>query len=1083
MRPICLLLLFISVPAFSQSGLSLLRRHYSGNTLQPARSIAVDGSGNCYVTGNISGTSILDPVAGTNTLVSGGGDDIWLAKYDNSGVVLWAFRMGSTGADRARSLALDASGNIYLTGGFSGTVDFDPGAGTSNLVSVGGEDVFVAKYNSSGAYQWAFNIGSTNPDRAYSLKLDASNNVYITGMFSMTMDADPGAGTSNLVSVGGIDAFVAKYDANGNYQWAFQIGGSSTEEGLCLELDLTNNMLYAGGYISSAGVDFDPGAGTASLSTSGTSMDIYLAKYDLSGAYQWAFNLGDTGTDVVYDMKLDTNKDVFLTGCFSATVDFDPGAGTSSMTSAGLEDVFLVKYNSSGAYQWAFKIGGTSSDIGQGLLIDGSDNIYMTGYFKSGGVDFNPGAGSSTLSSSSSLHDIFLARYDAAGAYQWAIREGDALKDNTGYCMAVSGTNLWLGSDSPTLGQYQAATGTYNWRKYVIATSATCETLGIRANADGDIYATFSYYNFLIVGDNNIYNSITTSAPTTAITKHDASGNLTWLISLTGTGAGLVPKAMTLDGAGNVLICGIMNGTIDFNPGAGTNNLTVASGYDIFVAKYDASGNYLWAFTTGAAGGSEFPYSIVTDASNNIYITGTFPINNTDFDPGAGSALLTNAGSNDIFVAKYDANGAYQWAFRVGGSLSDDAYDLAMDASGNLLLIGEFNSTGVDFDPGAGTSSLSAPSNTDEIFVAKYSSAGAFIWAFQLGGSSNDIGKSISTDASDNVYITGYFSSSNVDFDPGAGTNIMSSAGSEDIFVGKYNASGAHQWAFKIGNTFNDYGKCIAVDASGNVYIAGDFNDVTVDFDPGAGSAVLSSASSDLYLAKYDNTGAFQWVNQMGATSTSTQPYDIYIDAENVYVSGRSYGAVDFDPTASAYTATTGGLNGFIARYGSIALPFELLHFEASYTASQAVELDWNILSQYKKIELWHSQDAASFVLLTSGTEMNHFIHTDPAEGYNYYRLRIIDENDEEFFSPVRSIWAGSSATMQVYPNPSSGKIYIASFSGSITLQDLWGNAISCDVSDEHTIRSIDISGLPKGIYIIKGVSGDIVENRKIIVQ
>jgi hypothetical protein len=132
------------------------------------QNIKIDASGNRYVVGNFSATADFDPSAGTANLTSAGGSDIFIAKYNSSGDYVWAKRIGGTGADQGNSLTLDGSGNVFLTGYFAGTVDFDPSASTANLISAGGNDIFIAKYNSSGDYVWANGIGGTGIDRGLS---------------------------------------------------------------------------------------------------------------------------------------------------------------------------------------------------------------------------------------------------------------------------------------------------------------------------------------------------------------------------------------------------------------------------------------------------------------------------------------------------------------------------------------------------------------------------------------------------------------------------------------------------------------------------------------------------------------------------------------------------------------------------------------------------------------------------------------------------------------------------------------------------------------------------------------------------
>ncbi|HRF19894.1 MAG TPA: SBBP repeat-containing protein, partial [Chitinophagaceae bacterium] len=197
----------------------------------------VDGSGNVCVTGVFQGTVDFDPGAGTVSLTSAGSYDVLFAKYDADGNYVYAKALGGTGSDFGNGIAVDGSGNVYVTGYFSGTADFDPGAGTANIISAGTQDIFFAKYDASGNYVYAKALGGTGGDYSNDIALDGSGNVYVTGYFNGTGDFDPGAGTANLTSAGNNDLFFAKYDASGNYVYAKAVGGTGYDIGYRIVVD------------------------------------------------------------------------------------------------------------------------------------------------------------------------------------------------------------------------------------------------------------------------------------------------------------------------------------------------------------------------------------------------------------------------------------------------------------------------------------------------------------------------------------------------------------------------------------------------------------------------------------------------------------------------------------------------------------------------------------------------------------------------------------------------------------------------------------------------------------------------------
>ncbi|MFI5204684.1 MAG: SBBP repeat-containing protein, partial [Flavobacteriales bacterium] len=246
-----------------------------------AQSIAVDGSGNVYVAGNFGGTADFDPGAGTANFTSAGSFDIFFAKYSSSGALIWAKTIGGSAQEGCYRIIVDAAGDVYIAGFYNGTVDFDPNAGIVNLSGSGQEDGFFAKYTPAGNIVWAKKLGGTNNDFARSIAVDNTGVVYVTGHFQGTVDFDPGAGVQNLISAGGADVFIGKYDVNGNYIWAVRIGQSSYDLGHDIVIDGSGNCYVSG--IFYGNVDFDPGPGTANLSSLGPSDDIFLAAYSTTG--------------------------------------------------------------------------------------------------------------------------------------------------------------------------------------------------------------------------------------------------------------------------------------------------------------------------------------------------------------------------------------------------------------------------------------------------------------------------------------------------------------------------------------------------------------------------------------------------------------------------------------------------------------------------------------------------------------------------------------------------------------------------------------------------------------------------------
>jgi len=373
-----------------------------------AWAVVVDAVGNVVVLGWFEGTVNF----GGGNLVSAGGDDIFMAKYNANGVHQWSQRFGSTGDDLPLAVASDGA-NIFVTGYFNGTVNF----GGTNLVSAGNWDIFLAKYDANGGHQWSQRFGSTDLDFGSGIAVDGSGNLVLTGSLRGTVDL----GGGNLVSAGGFDIFVAKYNSSGVHQWSQRFGSTSDDNGKSIAVDVSGNLIVTGAFQGT--VDF----GGGNLVSAGAA-DIFLAKYNTSGVHQWSQRFGGTGNDGGAGIAVDVSGNLIVTGSFQGTMDL----GGGNLVSAGAHDIFLAKYDASGVHQWSERFGSTGNDIADAPALDGAGNVFVTGYFD-GTVNFG---GGNLVSAGSS--DIFLAKYNVSGAHQWSQRFGDSIQD-FGNGVAVDG--------------------------------------------------------------------------------------------------------------------------------------------------------------------------------------------------------------------------------------------------------------------------------------------------------------------------------------------------------------------------------------------------------------------------------------------------------------------------------------------------------------------------------------------------------------------------------------------------------------------------------------------------------------------
>ncbi len=396
---------------------------------------------------------------------------------------------------------------------------------------------------------WTKQLGSSSNDEGLGVTVDSSDNIYVTGFTEGALD--------NNTNNGDKDIFLVKYNSVGVHQWTQQLGSSSYDSGIGVTVDSSDNIYITGKTLG--GLDNNTSSGNS---------DIFLSKYNSSGSYQWTQQLGTASSEIGYGVTVDSSNNIYVTGYTVGDID--------NNTSSGSKDHFLVKYNSSGSYQWTQQLGTSLEDYGLGVELDSSDNIYVTGY-TSGGLDNNSNSGS---------RDYFLAKYNSSGAYQWTQQNGTSFGD--------------------------------------------------------------------------------------------------------------YGRGVTIDSSDNVYVTGQTAGGLDNNTNSGS--------IDLFLVKYDSSGNRKWSQQLGTSS-SEIGYGVIADSSNNIYVSG-YTLGGLDGN--------TNSGSADFFLVKYNSSGSKQWTRQLGSSSYDSGFGITADSSDNIYVTGK---TSGSFDN-------KTNSGNSDIFLIKYNSSG-----------------------------------------------------------------------------------------------------------------------------------------------------------------------------------------------------------------------------------------------------------------------------------------------------------------------------------------------------------------------
>ncbi|MDP4266007.1 MAG: SBBP repeat-containing protein [Bacteroidota bacterium] len=482
------------------------------------------------------------------------------------------------------------------------------------------------------------------------------------------------------------------------------------------------------------------------------------------------------------------------------------------------------------------------------IAVDASGNTYVAGIFLNK-IKF----GSTTLKSISGSNDIFIVKYDTNGNLLWAKREGGTDDD---YVSSVA------------------------------------------VDVSGNIYVAGSFVSSIITFGSTTLTNTNVGNNDFFLAKYDSNGNVLWAKNAEGYSAA---SSVAVDVSGNAYLAGrfychtLKIGSIFLT------NVDSNYTYDIFVAKYDANGNVLWAKSAGG-NGADYVNSIAVDALGNTYITGIFDSTSTKVN--FGSIKLINSGNRDIFVAKYDANGNTLWAKSVAGvkTRSDnESNSIAVDATGNIYIAGTFYSSTITF----GTTTLKN-SGWANIFLVKYDAYGSVIWAKTAEGINFGVAYaySVAVDNSGDAYITGNYSS--ITFD----SITLSDRGLLNSFITKYDANGNVLWAKSLDNNAYVDVETIAVDASENAYIAGYFQSYSLIF----GSITLANPNGDDFFIAKLGSGKTTCMVNAGPDKTINSGYPVSLTATggNVYSwsTGAKTASINVNPTSSATYTVTGTTNG-----------------------------------------------------------------------------------------------------------------------------------------------------------------------------
>ncbi len=790
----------------------------------------------------------------------------------------WVKTFGTTHDDFGKSLAVDADGNTFIAGYSENSAIESKGPASINI--------FVTKYDPSGAKVWQKNMGTDGDDYALGISLDKAGNIYVTGY---TFGGFQGGNKGNG------DAFVVKLDGSGNEKWIRQFGTSAGDAGMAVAVD-AQGAVYVTGYT----------AGNLGKNISYKTQydwDAFLVKFSAQGMWEWTKILGVPGAyDYSYGVTTDSDGNIIITGKTAGDLGGEKNKGKS--------DIFAAKFDSNGNERWVKVFGTKGEDIGYGIDADGQGNIYVVGTV-SGSLKGNISAGSS---------DIFLAKISPGGDSLWFRQIGSKGADNGWGVTADSNGNAFVtGISKGDIDGYankalsDAYIAKYNpdgirlWSE-LLGMPPSNNINGIGVDAKGKAYVsgyvkgnvgggegTAGYDVAVIKVEGDRTSPLTSASPGGGLYNeildiklecNDATGTGCARIYYTtdgtepGESSSVYGAEITFPASGTVKYFSVDNSgnageimtdkyTIDLLSPRKTSIVidgdveqTISRDVNVAISAKDNRGvvGYYLSETVERPSRQEF-LSVKSVESFSVKVS--FTLSEEYGEKKIYAWYLDKAGNISMAVQDSIDFIPDKWVRLLSGKRGEAGKGIAVDSEGNAYITG------------ATSSNLSGSVNngSSDAFIAKYDKYGRKKWVEMIGTESYDLGIDIAVDSGGAVYAVG---------STGGGLEGRTNFGYLDAFIVKYDADGSRRWVRTLGASGNEWCRGVAVDNQGYIYVVGDTE--------GSMEGQKNLGSSDVFVAKYDSDGNRLWIRLFG-THASDIGNGVAVDASGgVYVVASTNG-------------------------------------------------------------------------------------------------------------------------------------------------------------------------------------------------